>query len=173
MKIEIRSLSFDKVKDKYDYLLKEIDKLPENDKEIILDFRFLRWAEPIAMIYFGYQFRKIIEGLEGIVVSIIEGTGKNSGYYGWAYLNILFHMLLKVKNTGHVQGNNTYIPITNINVKEEYGKSFLRGEYFQRGDYIIGRATQFAQIITGRSELQEILKYIIREIIRNVPEDQS
>jgi len=101
MKIEIRSLSFDKVKDKYDYLLKEIDKLPENDKEIILDFRFLRWAEPIAM-----------------------------SYYGWAYLNILFHMLLKVKNTGHVQGNNTYIPITNINVKEEYGKSFLRGEYF-------------------------------------------
>ena len=74
------------------------------------------------------------------------------------------------KNTGHVKGNNTYIPITNINVKEEYGKSFLRGEYFERGDYIIGRATQLAQIVTGHSELQEILKYIIREIIRNVPE---
>ena len=42
MKIVIRSLTFDKVKDKYDYLLKEIDKLPENEKEIILDFRFLR-----------------------------------------------------------------------------------------------------------------------------------
>ena len=74
------------------------------------------------------------------------------------------------KNTGHVKGNNTYIPITNINVKEEYGKSFLRGEYFERGDYIIGRAIQLVQIITGRSELQEILKYIIRGIIRNVPE---
>lgn len=98
MKIEIRSLSFDKVKDKYDYLLKEIDKLPENDKEIILDFSFLRWAEPIAMIYFGYQFRKIIEGREGIVVSIIEGTGKIVVTMdGWAYLNILFHMLLNVK----------------------------------------------------------------------------
>ena len=67
-------------------------------REIILDFRFLRWAEPIAMIYFGYQFRKIIEYREGIVVSIIEGTGKMVVTVdGWAYLNILFHMLLKVK----------------------------------------------------------------------------
>ena len=174
MKIVIRSLTFDKVKDKYDYLLKEIDNLPENEKEIILDFRFLRWAEPTAMIYFGYQFRKIIEGREGIVVSIIEGTGKNSGYYGWMGLFKYFvPHATEGQNTGHVKGNNTYIPITNINVKEEYGKSLLRGEYFERGDYIIGRASQLARIVTDHSELQEILKYIIREIIRNVPEHSS
>ena len=106
--------------------MKEIDKLPENDKEIILDFSFLRWAEPIAMIYFGYQFRKIIEGREGIVVSIIEGTGKNSGYYGWMGLFKYFvPHATECKNTGHVKGNNTYIPITNINVmmKIRYSKS--------------------------------------------------
>ena len=170
MKLKFKNLSCSDVQKKFNYIQEVFDK-QENDFQLEIDFSNLKWIEPIGMLFFGAKLREFIINNPDVEVKL-GSIGEDSGYFKWMGLYDYFVPNSNVgEKVGHVHGNTNYIPITKINVKTEYGESFKNGNiYADRGDYIEERANQLAKIVTSDKQLEAILTYIIREIIRNVPE---
>ena len=170
MKLEFKNLSYNDVQKKFNYIQEVYDK-SDNDSQLEIDFCKLNWTEPIGMLFFGAKLREFSRNNPEVEITL-GNIGQDSGYFEWMGLYDYFIPDSKIgKKVGHVFGNTNYIPITKINVKAEYGESFKNGNiYADRGEFIEVRANQLAQIVTSDRQLEKILTYIIREIIRNVPE---
>lgn len=171
MKILFNTLTLEKVKREYDYIDREISRLEDGDNEIILDFSTSTWIEPAGMLFFGSKIRKLREEHPELNFQISDERSSSSSYYEWMGM---FNYFLPDSDIGqvvnHNSGNDRYIPISHMNIIEQFRESFHNDEYGDKGSFIAGRSGQLASIITRDQELFEILKYVIREIIRNVPE---
>lgn len=170
MKLEFKNLSYNDVQKKFNYIQEVYDK-GDNDPQLEIDFCKLKWTEPIGMLFFGAKLREFSRNNPEVEITL-GNIGQDSGYFEWMGLYDYFIPDSNIgKKVGHVFGNTNYIPITKINVKAEYGESFKNGNiYADRGEFIEVRANQLAQTVTSDRQLEKILTYIIREIIRNVPE---
>lgn len=75
------------------------------------------------------------------------------------------------KAPGEAYGSTTYIPLTKLNIQDMQKESALSGKFFNRGDLIESKSDELARILAQDNiQLQKLLRYMIREAIRNVPE---
>lgn len=75
------------------------------------------------------------------------------------------------KAPGEAYGSTTYIPLTKLNIQDMQKESALSGKFFNQGDLIESKSDELAKVLAqDNTELQKLLRYIIREAIRNVPE---
>lgn len=72
---------------------------------------------------------------------------------------------------GEAPGSSTYIPLTKLNIGDMQREAIASGELLESGDLIERKSAELAHVLAQHnSELQKILRYLIREAIRNVPE---
>ena len=72
---------------------------------------------------------------------------------------------------GEAPGSSTYIPLTKLNIRDMQREAYASGELLDRGDLIERKSDELARVLAQHnSELQKLLRYLIREAIRNVPE---
>ncbi|MGE5456175.1 MAG: hypothetical protein ACM3O4_03625 [Ignavibacteriales bacterium] len=65
------------------------------------------------------------------------------------------------KMPGQANGSKNYIPITKIDILEEFNK------HFNIGDAIEKKSKELAEVLTQDTKLWKVFAFIIREIIRN------
>ena len=72
---------------------------------------------------------------------------------------------------GEAPGSLSYIPLTKLNIRDMQREAYASGELLDRGDLIERKSDELARVLAQHnSELQKLLRYLIREAIRNVPE---
>lgn len=145
---------------------KELDKIEESD-EYIYDYSEMGSIEPFGMLIIGSKIRKFVE-----MKNLSEHSDCNfdtkeyaghMGYFRSTYLEF-------GKKPGEACGNNNYIPITCINIKESYSNLYDNG-YTDIYDYIDDIARELANVISrGDRLIKKHLTYCISELIRNVYE---
>ncbi len=75
------------------------------------------------------------------------------------------------KLPGQATGSNSYMPITELNLRELHKKELENGNYIEMGDVIEKESSRLSKILSNNNiELHKLLTYIIREILRNIPE---
>lgn len=75
------------------------------------------------------------------------------------------------KAPGEASGSTTYIPVTRLSIQDMKQEYFSVGRYLDIGEIIEEKSLGLAQILSqGNVELRNLLQYIIREAIRNIPE---
>lgn len=72
---------------------------------------------------------------------------------------------------GEAPGSASYIPLTKLNIRDMQREAVASGEWLDRGDLIERKSDELARVLAQHNqELQKLLRYLIREAIRNVPE---
>ena len=75
------------------------------------------------------------------------------------------------KAPGEAPGSTTYIPLTQYDISALTRKAFLEGRAIEQGDIIEREAKRLSNILAqGQAEFQQLLQYLLREAIRNIPE---
>lgn len=75
------------------------------------------------------------------------------------------------KAPGEALGSSTYIPLTKINISEWQREFIEKGNFLEQGDVIEQKSSELAKILASSNrELMNLLQYLIREAIRNIPE---
>lgn len=72
---------------------------------------------------------------------------------------------------GGASGNDNYLPITKLDLIKLHSDEIAAGEYGTLGDSIEKEAAKLSRIICRHNaEMQALMTYLIREILRNIPE---
>lgn len=75
------------------------------------------------------------------------------------------------KAPGEAPGSASYIPITELSIKKLQQEAIQSGDYSSQGDIIEKEAKRLSIILSqGNRQFQQLLQYLIREAIRNIPE---
>lgn len=75
------------------------------------------------------------------------------------------------KSPGEAPGNSNYIPITDINLEQIHQAELQTGEFIEIGETVERKSEQLSDVLCrDDSELKKLMTYLIREILRNIPE---
>lgn len=146
--------------------LKFIKKLDEpiSDNKVIFDFSNTYTFTPFPMLVIGASIRYCREQNKNFRFYIYGAEGKSypgtMGFFKYISERIDFGL-----SPGEANGSNNYIPITLINFNDH------RLGIEETEKQIEIKSDKLATVIDrGNKELHEVLTYLIRESIRNIPE---
>lgn len=144
-------------------------RIPDDD-EVVFDFSRMSNFDPLPMLIMGTTIRNYRQQFPDKTISV-DGIA-NKGYAGtMGFFKYISESLGVGKMPGEAHGSNNYIPITPIKVDELQQKEIAQGNYLVVGELIEKEAGRLARIVDrGNKELHKLLKYLIREILRNTPE---
>lgn len=144
------------------------EKIP--DDEVIFDLSKMRNFDPLSMLIMGATMRNYRMQYPEIPFKITGYEGKSyAGTMG--FFKYVSELIEIGKMPGEANGSENYIPITPIKVEELQQAEILQENYMVVGDLIEKEAGRLARIVDrGNSELHKLLTYLIREILRNIPE---
>lgn len=144
----------------------ELSILPGADCYAI-DFSPLEWIEPFGMLYFARQLRTFADRVKPARCRAIgherHGYAAHMGFFqsfGLSFGN----------DPGQAAGNDRYIPITSIRIRDLHIEACQSGVDVR--EILEQRARQMARVLShGESGQVEVtLAYSLREILRNVIE---
>lgn len=143
------------------------------DPDFTFDFSKVRKFEPLPMLMMGAilrRYRKRFPENRFFASGVWEKTYAGTmGFFKYVSPDIDFG-----KEPGEAAGSSKYIPITRISVAQLRTESHRQGPFLPDGDIIEREAGRLSRVISGGNvELQHLLTYLIREILRNTPEHGS
>lgn len=139
-------------------------------EEYELDFMYLSWIEPFALLYVANSIKNFVAINENASFSVIN-LGHQQAHSYAAHMGFFQFIGANYGNKpGEAKSNNRYVPITFINSSEIISEA--NKSYQEVGEVIEKRSRQLSRILTlaEGGELEETLTYSFREIIRNVVE---
>lgn len=145
------------------------ERIPEDD-EVVFDFSQMSKFDPLPMLIMGTTIRNYRQQFPDKTFSVYGIANKSyAGTMG--FFKYISESLGVGKMPGEAHGSNNYIPITPIKVDELQQKEISQGNYMVVGELIEKEADRLARIVDrGNAELHKLLTYLIREILRNIPE---
>lgn len=138
--------------------------------DVVLDFSKMSNFDPLPMLMAGaiikrfrHQYRDNAFSLSGLNGKSYAGT---MGFFKYLSESISFG-----KSPGEATGSINYIPITSISVSSLQKRAISDGGSIEIGDMIEKESSRLSHIIDrGNVELHKLLTYLVREILRNIPE---
>lgn len=148
----------------------DINKCEITDKDIfVFNGSKMNNFEPFTMLVMGNIIRSFRAKHSNIRFQLIESKNSYAGNMG--FYKYISPKLKYGKDIGEAAGSSNYIPITHITIDELCKKEYENCNYIPEGEIIENESKRLAQIISrNNSELHELLSYLIREMIRNIPE---
>lgn len=145
-------------------------KIPEDDDKVVFDFSKMSNFDPLPMLIMGITIRNYRQQFPEKKF-YIEGYSDKGYACTMGFFKYISESLDIGRLPGESNGSNNYIPITPIKVDELQKKEYAQGNYMIVGELIEKEAGRLAQIVDrGNKELHKLLTYLIREILRNIPE---
>lgn len=140
------------------------------EEEFVFDFTNVRVCDPLPMLLVGAGIRRFTEKHPNTYFA-----ARNFNHMSYAgTMGFFKYMAPKInigKRPGEAKGSNSYIPITEINVSKLSSEMYDQGIYLPLGNIIERKAATLSQVVDrGNPELHKLLTYLLREIIRNIPE---
>lgn len=136
------------------------------DDEFVFDFSLMKWTDPFGMLYASKAIKHL------------KDRFPDANYYARGYENHTYagHMgffqafgLEFGKKPGAAQGNNNYLPLTELSITDIYSDARNRG--IPIGEIVDEHAGRLANVLTRQlGEIFDTVRYALREIIRNSAE---
>lgn len=128
--------------------------------------------EPLPMLLTSAAIRQFCKERELLPRDIRLRYNDNADYHYACHMGYFQAAgFMEGKAPGEASGSTTYIPITKLDIRELQQKAILSGDYLAQGDIIEKESKRLSIILAqGNRQLQQLLQYLIREAIRNIPE---
>lgn len=135
----------------------------------------LKWVRPFGMLFTAISIRQMRDSYKDTDVKFnMEITPSLNGIAYASHMGFFRTISEKIKMgkmPGEAKGNNNYIPITKLDFSQMYDGEIAKGNYVVMGDVIEIEASKLAKILSREDkEMHILLTYLIREILRNIPE---
>lgn len=143
-----------------------LSALPRADCYVV-DFDPLEWVEPFGMLYFARQLRAFADSVKPARCRAVHH--EKHGYA--AHMSFFQSFGLSFgNNVGQGAGNDRYIPITCLKIRDLHIEACQNGVDVR--EVLEARASRMAKVLAhGESgQVQQTLTYSLREILRNVIE---
>ncbi|WP_314863108.1 hypothetical protein [Stomatobaculum longum] len=140
------------------------------DKEVILDFSRMGHVEPLPMLIMGSNIRAFIDSHPEIEFKTegIDADFKHHYVGTMGFFKYISESIEIGKRPGEARGSNNYIPIKAIMVNELKKKE---PSNLALGELLEKEAGNLATVLDrGNTEIHKLLTYLIREVLRNIPE---
>ena len=135
----------------------------------------LKWVRPFGMLFTAISIRQMRDSYKDTDVKFnMDITPSLNGIAYASHMGFFRTISEKIKMgkmPGEAKGNNNYIPITKLDFSQMYDGEIAKGNYVVMGDVIEKEASKLAKILSREDkEMHILLTYLIREILRNIPE---
>lgn len=143
------------------------------EDKLCFDFSEITWVEPFGMLYAGMIIKDYCKKNinKRYRIKYIENSDAMTYAAHMEFFKFISNYLDIGNEPGEASGNNNYMPITKINFEEEYKEYSSNGCYPETGEVIEQKAGNLSKIIAhGNQELEIVLSYCLREMIRNISE---
>lgn len=141
--------------------------------EMCFDFSQVNWIEPFGMLYAGMIIKNYHKKNPHIKYSIryIENSNITTYAGHMGFFKFISENLFLGKSPGEASGNCNYMPITKINFNEEFQEFNSKRYHLDMEEIIERKSKELSKIIAhGNEELEIVLSYCLREMIRNISE---
>lgn len=140
--------------------------------EVELDFGQVSVLTSFYMLALGTALRRELAGKEcrlrftGFQREAVEN------YAGYMGMKHLLDETLPVEGLKEAeQDEGTHLPITRLSMKDLFKAAFEQRRFLEAGDLIEEQAQRLARVVTAHTpELAPLMGFLIREILRNIPE---
>lgn len=133
----------------------------------------LKWVQPFGMLLTSKVIRDFRSSHPEVSFKL-DFNDSTSGHSYASHMGFYKSISDKLeigKKPGEASGSNTYIPITEIDLLKFHQEEVQRGNYNELGESIEKEASKLSKILARTNvEFEKLLTYLIREILRNIPE---
>ncbi len=132
----------------------------------------LKWVEPFGALLTSIAIKQLRDKYKDIPFNF-QNHATEAGSYA-AHIGFFKSISDKIKignEPGEAKGNENYIPITVLDLSQVQMECSSDGRILEIGNAIEIKSVSLAKILCRDSEeMVSLMTYLIREIIRNVPE---
>lgn len=152
-------------------MAKELSSL-EVDEPFMFNTASMTWVRPFGMLIAVSSIKQLRNRFSSIPFHMLCDTTNGVNYAGhMGFFKAVSDKINIGKAPGQAQGNNNYIPITEIDLQLLHQSEVQAGNYIAMGDAVENESKRLAHILSrDKHELHILLTYLIREILRNIPE---
>lgn len=152
-----------------------IDLTDETDMSF--DVSNLSWVEPFGMLVASCAIKQMRSRWPNVLFHIIGSQKTLNSNQGSSYAaqmgfySAISEKLHIGKDVGELSGNDNYIPITELDFQKIEREEFFANCTCNKQEAIAIRARDLANVLCRDNyQMKSIMSYIIREILRNIPE---
>lgn len=157
---------------------KEVLQLAESllSFEVTGPFTFyanMKWVRPFGMLLAVSSIKQFRNKHEMIPFSMEYNLTKEGVSYAsqMGFFKAISESINVGKEPGEATGNENYIPITELDLKEIHSEEIKNGRMIEIGEAIERKSSELAKILSrDNNELHILFTYLIREMLRNIPE---
>lgn len=133
------------------------------------------WARPFGMLYAATVIKQFRKTYSEFPFNIIAQNKDAISYAShMAFFKTISESIRIGKEPGEASGNSNYIPITKIDLHQLHRNEIESGNFIEMGDAIEKKASALSRILSRENkEIHALLTYLIREILRNIPEHSN
>lgn len=142
-----------------------------NENEIVFCFD-AEWVKPLGMALCCSAVKQFSFKNEEIPMRMELHNCNASGYAShMGFFRTISESIAIGNSPGEASGSQTYVPLTIIDLKDLQRRAFREGIVGEMNDIINIKSNQLASILCrSNNNMQQLFSYIIREILRNIPE---
>ncbi|CEO06592.1 Signal transduction histidine kinase [[Clostridium] sordellii] len=143
--------------------------------EVNEDFTFkakLKWVRPFGMLLTSSSIKHMRRRHSDINFRLEYYNTSGVDYAGhMGFFKSISEDINIGKLPGEANGNDNYIPITKLNFTQMHNEEIKNGNFVVMGDVVEKESSRLAKILSrDNKEMHILLTYLIREILRNIPE---
>lgn len=146
-------------------------ELPD-DEEVRLSAD-MTWVCPFGMLIGANAIRSFRNSYPNNSFSISMNAEKDAISYArhMGFFKSISESIAVGNAPGEAPGNDNYIPITKIDLTQLHRDNLSAGIWGEMGDSIELKSAELSKILCRTNkEMQKLMTYLIREILRNIPE---
>lgn len=153
-------------------------ELAKELNDVVLNGHFafdanMKWVRPFGMLFAASAIKQFREKHRGTPFTLEVKPSKDGNTYAahMGFFKAISENITIGKLPGEANGNDNYIPITELDLHSIHESNFSNGRLIGFGDSIEKESLRLSKILSrNNDEMQNLMTYLIREILRNIPE---
>lgn len=133
----------------------------------------LKWVRPFGMLITAISIKQIRNKYKDIPFNLEYNQNcRGVNYAGhMGFFKSISENIDVGKMPGEANGNDNYIPITELDFSKMHDDEINKGNFLVMGEVIEQEASRLAKVLSrDDKEMHILLTYLIREILRNISE---
>ncbi|WP_312943052.1 hypothetical protein [Oscillibacter sp.] len=136
----------------------------------------MKWVRPFGMLLASNAIKQLRNSYPDVPFhmhcSINRDGISYAGHMG--FFKAISESIPVGNSPGEAMGNDNYLPITELNLYKLHADDMAAGIHGTIGDTIERKSSELAKIISRNdAEMLALMTYLIREILRNIPEHSN
>lgn len=133
----------------------------------------LKFVRPFGMLVCITAIKQLRDRYKDVPFSFSVDQNKQGFSYACnaGFFKSISDKICIGKMPGEANGNDNYIPITELDLHQIHQNEIEAGNHVHMGDAVEKESLRLAKVLSrGNNELCVLMTYLIREMLRNIPE---